>query len=113
MSMSDHERSLLLTGTLDTSGVGGSPFADLDNVALAFGAPVASEAPVEEAEAPEAPGAEVQVSENAPQKPVAGPVPEPVAAEETKAEPVKAEGSPPARKRTATKKPQAPAPADS
>lgn len=36
MPLSDHEQRLLLTGTLDTSGVGGSPSADLPHVAMAF-----------------------------------------------------------------------------
>lgn len=91
MSMSEHERALLVTGTLDTSGVGGSPYADLDQVAVAFGAPVAEAAPevVEK-------GAEKRPSE-----------PEPV-----EPEPVKAEEKPTARKRTA-KKTQASAPAES
>ncbi|MFE6000290.1 hypothetical protein ACFQ6C_26075 [Streptomyces sp. NPDC056454] len=33
---SDYERRLLLTGTLDTSGVGGSQYEELPNVALAW-----------------------------------------------------------------------------
>ncbi|WP_428957937.1 hypothetical protein [Streptomyces sp. cg35] len=37
MPLSEHERRLLLTGTLDTSGVGGSPYAELPAVAVAFG----------------------------------------------------------------------------
>ncbi|MFJ4902872.1 hypothetical protein [Streptomyces sp. NPDC088727] len=36
MTMSDSERRLLLSGTLDTSGVGAGADEDLRNVALAF-----------------------------------------------------------------------------
>lgn len=88
MSMSDSERALLVVGTLDTSGVGGSPYANLDQVAVAFGAQVAEEAPE----------AEEKAAENSPSEP------EP--------EPVKAEEKPMARKRTTAKKPQASAPAE-
>lgn len=86
MSMSDSERALLVTGTLDTSGVGGSPYANLDQVAVAFGAQVAEEAPE----------AEEKAAEKSPSEP----------------EPVKAEEKPTARKRTTAKKPQASAPAE-
>ncbi|MEU6362291.1 hypothetical protein [Streptomyces albidoflavus] len=37
MALSDHERQLMLTGTFDTSGIGGSPYEELPNVTLAFG----------------------------------------------------------------------------
>ncbi|PPS89461.1 hypothetical protein [Streptomyces sp. MH60] len=90
--MSEHERRLLLTGTLDTSGVGGSPYESLHNVAVAFGAPVA------EAVEPE---------------PVPEPEPEPEKVAET--DPSVAEQAPeekaPPRKRAA-KKTQASAPAE-
>ncbi|MCX4799567.1 hypothetical protein OG497_37570 [Streptomyces sp. NBC_01242] len=43
MSMSESERRLLLSGTLDTSGVGGGPDEELHNVALAFQLPVPEE----------------------------------------------------------------------
>jgi hypothetical protein len=72
MSMSDHERSLLLMGTLDTSGVGGSPYANLDSVALAFGADVAEE-PVVVA----VPEPEEETAENGPSEPVKEPEVEP------------------------------------
>jgi hypothetical protein len=107
MSMSESERALLVTGTLDTSGVGGSPFQNLDQVAVAFGAPVAEEAPeaeVKEAEkgpsSPE-PATELTKESAAETEPV------------TEAEPDKTAEKPQARKRTTAKKPQAPAPADS
>jgi hypothetical protein len=38
MPLSEHEQRLMLTGTLDTSGIGGSPYEELPAVALAFGA---------------------------------------------------------------------------
>lgn len=100
MSMSDHERALLVTGTLDTSGVGGSPYAELDQVAVAFGAEVhegdhiPQEQPVKAASEPEQKEAEKGPSE---------PVTEPQAAEE----------KPAARtKRAPAKKAQAATPAD-
>jgi hypothetical protein len=105
MSMSDHERALLVTGTLDTSGVGGSPYANLDQVAVAFGAEVfegdhiPQETPVEAD-----PELEQKAAENGPLEPVEEPEPE-----------VKAEEKPAAAtrtKRAPAKKAQAPAPAD-
>jgi hypothetical protein len=105
MSMSDSERALLLTGTLDTSGVGGSPYAELDQVAVAF-------------------GAEVHEGDDIPQDPPvkAAPEPEQKAAEKSPSEPVEeaeqeapqaAEAKPAARtKRAPAKKAQASAPAD-
>jgi hypothetical protein len=132
MSMSDHERSLLVTGTLDTSGVGGSPYANLDQVSLAFDAepavvftlgdadPVAI--PVEEllvdgklpfAEFDLAKAAESSPSgeTEADQKPEA---PEAKTEPEAETEPVAAPAPAPApaRKRT-TKKTQASAPVES
>jgi len=87
MSMSDSERALLVTGTLDTSGVGGSPYANLDQVAVAFGAPVAEESPE----------AEEKAAEKSPSEP----------------EQVEGEEKPAARvKRAPAKKAQASAPAD-
>jgi hypothetical protein len=71
MSMSDHERALLVTGTLDTSGVGGSPYARLDQVAVAFGAPVAEEAPEPEEKAAEKSPSEPEASKAAEDKPSA------------------------------------------
>ncbi|MGW1436858.1 hypothetical protein ACWD7M_16605 [Streptomyces griseus] len=58
----ESERLLLLTGTLDTSGVGGSPYEVLPNVSLAF------EAPAAEAEAPAEPEA-VSPAVEAPEPP--------------------------------------------
>ncbi|MGA5598399.1 hypothetical protein ACPCSE_29615 [Streptomyces cellulosae] len=90
--MSDHERALLLTGTLDTSDIGASPYQRLQNVSLAF------EGDGEAAEAtPE------KVAENSSLEPEGPAVAEPV-----KEEP---EAKPTARKRTA-KKTQASAPAE-
>ena len=109
MSMSESERALLVTGTLDTSGVGGSPFQNLDHVAVAFGAPVAEETPEAEVkEAEKGPSSPESVTES---EPAEGPATEPEPAKEP--EPVKAEDKPQARKRATVKKPQASAPADS
>lgn len=100
MSMSEHERALLVTGTLDTSGVGGSPYAQLDHVAVAFGAEVhegdhiPQEAPVKVAAEPEQ-----KEAENSPSQPVE----EPKAAEEKPAT---------RAKRAPAKKAQASAPAE-
>jgi hypothetical protein len=105
MSMSDHERALLVTGTLDTSGVGGSPYADLDQVTVAFGAPVHAgdhipqEAPVEVTPEPEQ-----KAAENSPSEPVKEP-------EEPKAEEKKAAAHHRTR-RAPAKKAQASKPAD-
>lgn len=112
MSMSDHERALLVTGTLDTSGVGGSPYANLDRVAVAFGAPVVEAAPEE----PEVVEAEVKAAENSSPEPVVESVTEPVVEPEPVKEPEPVEEpevKPAARKRTtAAKKAQASKPAD-
>jgi hypothetical protein len=103
MSMSDHERALLVTGTLDTSGVGGSPYANLDQVAVAFGAEVfegdhiPQETPVKTEPEPEQ-----KAAENGPSEPE----PEPEAEVEEK--PATASRA----KRAPAKKAQAPAPAD-
>jgi hypothetical protein len=100
MSMSDHERALLVTGTLDTSGVGGSPYAQLDHVAVAFGAEVhegdhiPQEAPVKVTSEPEQ-----KEAENGPSEPV----------EEAKATEEKTTAR---AKRAPAKKAQAPAPAE-
>lgn len=108
MSMRDHERALLVTGTFDTSGVGGSPYANLDQVAVAFGAEVhegdhvPQEAPVKTESEPEQ-----ELAENGPSEPVQEPEAE-VQAE------AKVEEKPAARvKRAPAKKAQASAPADS
>lgn len=93
MGMSEHEKALLVTGTLDTSGVGGSPYERLDQVAVAFGAEVAEGVP----EAAE------KAAEKDPSEPE--PVKEPEASQ--------TEEKPTARKRSTTKKPQASAPAKS
>ncbi|THA72568.1 hypothetical protein E6R60_26940 [Streptomyces sp. A0642] len=106
MSMSEHERRLLLTGTLDTSGVGGSPDSELPNVALAFRE--------EEAVVFALPGKEavsIPLSELA----VEPPVPEPVVVEPSEArEPVSAarKTAAPTKKTPAPKK-QAAGPANS
>jgi hypothetical protein len=92
MSMSDHERALLVTGTLDTSGVGGSPYARLDQVAVAFGAEAAEEPVAEEVQEPEEP--EEKAAEKSPS------VPEPKAEART------------TTKRPPAKKAQASAPAE-
>ncbi|QDN95016.1 hypothetical protein FNV58_01395 (plasmid) [Streptomyces sp. RLB1-9] len=105
MSMSDHERALLVTGTLDTSGVGGSPYANLDQVAVAFGAEVfegdhiPQETPVKTEPEPEQ-----KAAENGPSEPVKEPEVE-AKVEEKAATTTRA-------KRAPAKKAQAPAPAD-
>lgn len=108
MGMSDHERALLVTGTLDTSGVGGSPYASLDRVAVAFGAEVhegdfvPQEAAVAVSEVVSEPEPEEKVAENGPSEPVV----EPEVVKEPEAE------KPAPRKRASAKKVQASAPAD-
>lgn len=89
MGMSESERGLLVTGTLDTSGVGGSPFEELDQVALAFGA---------------------QAAESEPEVAEKEPLAEPEVVEAPK--PAKAEEKPAPRKRASAKKTQAPTSAD-
>jgi hypothetical protein len=93
MSMSDHERALLVTGTLDTSGVGGSPYARLDMVAVAFGAETAEASVAEEVAEPEE-----KAAENSPS------VPEPKVEERAQARTT--------TKRSPAKKAQASAPAE-
>ncbi|MET7363262.1 hypothetical protein ABZS76_33160 [Streptomyces sp. NPDC005562] len=86
MPLSEHEQRLLLTGTLDTSGVGGSPYEELPAVALAFGA---IEPETKTASEPE-PEAEPEQSTTS--------VPEPVKEPEAKPAP-----KPATRKRTTSK----------
>ncbi|MFE0490224.1 hypothetical protein [Streptomyces griseoaurantiacus] len=103
--MSEHERALLVTGTLDTSGVGGSPYERLDQVAVAFGAEVHEGDHAPQEAAPVAPEAEAPVEPNVAEK-----------APSVVEEEAKAEEKPAPRKRTAKKtaaKEQASAPAES
>jgi hypothetical protein len=114
MSMRDHERALLVTGTFDTSGVGGSPYANLDQVAVAFGAEVhegddiPQEAPVKASPEPEQ-----REAENGPSEPVEE-APAVVEESPTVVEEASAVVEKPAArvKRAPVKKAQAPAPAD-
>ncbi|MEU9405594.1 hypothetical protein AB0E08_07805 [Streptomyces sp. NPDC048281] len=122
MSMSDHERALLVTGTLDTSGVGGSPYANLDRVAVAFGAEVfeGNHIPQEmvTVTVKVSDETEQKAAENGPSEPVKEPeqedVKEPEAAKEP--EPVVATEKPATAHRTTkrppAKKAQASAPAE-
>lgn len=108
MSMSDHERALLVTGTLDTSGVGGSPYANLDQVAVAFGAEVFEGDHIPQ----ETVTVSVKVADEPEQKEAENGPSEPVKEAEP-VEPKAAEEKPAARaKRAPAKKAQAPASAE-
>ncbi|MGW9067914.1 hypothetical protein ACWGQT_00480 [Streptomyces yangpuensis] len=83
-----HQALLMVTGTLDTTDIGGSPYSELPSVSQAFpeamASPDATPAPVSE-------------------EPAEKPTPQ--------TEPTASKASP--RKRATTKKEQAPAPAES
>lgn len=91
MGMSDSERRLLLSGTLDTSGVGGGDHERLPEVAVAWGTGAELAQPEPEPEAPE----------QEPETPETPEAPEPVKAPDSVPKPA-------ARKSTTAKKTTAP-----
>lgn len=107
MSMSDHERLLLVTGTYDTSGIGASPAEDFREVSLAFAAEDVPLVADDETEPEPADDSKPVVEEETEEPVVEEPVVEPKDEQPKDATPAKRAPVKRAAKKTTARKPQA------